>query len=123
VSRSGCEGAARVQVGGAEESDAATQAARTLGVSRPHKETTMTTKILAALAFGMILSAVAPSAHAETTKKDDNYGYEFKDDILSAPGNDANVGLIKVRPMRTREILTRPRVHFIPEMLKSVENL
>lgn len=83
----------------------------------------MTTKILAALAFGMTLGAIAPSAHADPSKKDDNYGYEFKDDILNAPGNDANIAMIKVRPMRTREILTRPRVHFIPEMLKSVENL
>jgi hypothetical protein len=83
----------------------------------------MTKKILAALALGMITSAIAPSAQAEPTKKDDSYGYKFEDDILNAPGNDANVGMIKVRPMRTRELLTRPRVHFVPEMLKSVENL
>jgi hypothetical protein len=83
----------------------------------------MTKKILASLALGMILSAVAPSAHADPVKKDDNYGYKFDDDILKAPGNDPNTGMIKVRPMRSREILTRPRVHFIPEMLKSVENL
>lgn len=83
----------------------------------------MTKKILAALAFGMFLSAIAPSAHADPTKKDDAYGYTFKDDILNAPGNDPNTAMIKVRPMRTRDLLTRPRVHFIPEMLKSVENL
>jgi hypothetical protein len=83
----------------------------------------MTKKILAGLAFGLILGAVAPSARAETPKKDDNYGYKFDDDILKAPGNDPNTGMIKVRPMRSREMLLRPRVQFVSEMLKSVENL
>ena len=83
----------------------------------------MTKKILASLAFGMILGTVAPSAHADTPKKDDHYGYIFRDDLLSAPDGGGNTPMIKVRPMRTREILLRPRVQFVTEMLKSVENL
>ena len=83
----------------------------------------MTKKILASLALGMILSAVAPSAHADPPKKDDNYGYKFEDDLLSAPDGGGNTPMIKVRAVRTREILLRPRVQFVTEMLKSVENL
>jgi hypothetical protein len=83
----------------------------------------MTRKILAALALGTVLSAFAPSAHADPSKKVDNYGYEFTDDILDAPGNDVHAGYIKARPPRARDILLRPRLHFVPEMLKSVENL
>lgn len=83
----------------------------------------MTKKILASLAFGMIFSAIAPNAQADTPKKVDNYGYKFEDDLLSAPDGGGNTPIIKVRPMRTREILLRPRVQFVTEMLKSVENL
>ena len=83
----------------------------------------MTKKILASLAFGMIFSAIAPSAQADTPKKVDSYGYKFEDDLLSAPDGGGNTPIIKVRPMRTREILLRPRVQFVTEMLKSVENL
>ena len=83
----------------------------------------MTKRILASLAFGMILSAVAPSAHADTPKKEENYGYTFKDDLLSAPDGGGNTPMIKVRPIRSREMLLRPRVQFVSEMLKSVENL
>ncbi len=83
----------------------------------------MTQKILASIAFGMILGAVAPSAHADTPKKEASYEYKFTDDLLSAPDGGGNTPIIKVRPMRTREILLRPRVQFVTEMLKSVENL
>jgi hypothetical protein len=83
----------------------------------------MTKRILVGMAVVMGLSAVAFSASAEPTKKDDSYGYEFKDDILNADSKIANDVHIKVRKRASRELLQRPRLHFVPEMLKSVENM
>lgn len=54
---------------------------------------------------------------------DDGYGYEFGDDPLSAGGFGPNDATIRVRPGPVRRTLIRPRTSFVPEMLKSVENL
>lgn len=83
----------------------------------------MTKKILTGMALCLGFCAVAPSASAEVTKKDDSYGYEFKDDVLNADTKIANDVRIAVRPRGTRERLLRPRTHFVAEMLKSVENM
>lgn len=72
------------------------------------------------------LCVAMPAAAEEPVKrvkKDDSYGYIFTDDILNAGGIDANTARITVRQMGRRDLLLRPRVHFIPEMLKSVEAL
>ena len=55
--------------------------------------------------------------------KEDSYGYEFSDDPLSAGGFGPNDATIRVRPGPVRTTLIRPRTSFVPEMLKSVENL
>lgn len=53
----------------------------------------------------------------------DGYGYEFEDDPLNAGGFGPNDATIRVRPKAARTTLIRPRTTFVPEMLKSVENL
>jgi len=53
----------------------------------------------------------------------EGYGYEFDDDPLSAGGFGPNDATIRVRPRAARTTLIRPRTSFVPEMLKSVENL
>ena len=53
----------------------------------------------------------------------DGSGYEFSDDPLSAGGFGPNDATIRVRPGPVRTTLIRPRTSFVPEMLKSVENL
>jgi hypothetical protein len=58
---------------------------------------------------------------ANDTKE--GYGYEFSDDPLSAGGFGPNDATIRVRPGPVRTTLIRPRTSFVPEMLKSVENL
>jgi hypothetical protein len=74
------------------------------------------------------------SAHAQGGKgaaaapggaggKEDGYGYTFNDDPLSAGGFGPNDATIRVRPNAVRNTLIRPRTTFVPEMLKSVENL
>lgn len=44
-------------------------------------------------------------------------------DDLTAPGNGAYGDLIRRPPGVTRAGLIRPRLNFVPELLKSVENL
>jgi hypothetical protein len=53
----------------------------------------------------------------------DGYGYEFGDDPLQAGGFGPSDATIRVRPGPVRRTLIRPRTTFVPEMLKSVENL
>ena len=65
----------------------------------------------------------APAAAGGGGGKDEGYGYEFSDDPLAAGGFGPNDATIRVRPGPVRTTLIRPRTSFVPEMLKSVENL
>jgi hypothetical protein len=67
-------------------------------------------------------AGAAPPAGGGGEKKD-GYGYEFSDDPLNAGGFGPNDATIRVRPGPVRMTLIRPRTSFVPEMLKSVENL
>ncbi len=64
----------------------------------------------------------APAAGGKG-KDESGYGYEFTDDPLNAGGFGPNDATIRVRPGAVRSTLIRPRTSFVPEMLKSVENL
>jgi hypothetical protein len=81
--------------------------------------------LLAGLSVFMLAAgALAQEAAAPAAGGDkEGYGYEFDDDPLSAGGFGPNDATIKVRPKAARTTLIRPRTHFIPEMLKSVENI
>jgi hypothetical protein len=70
----------------------------------------------------LTMSRVA-NAQAEGGADPDGYGYEFEDDPLNAGGFGPNDATIRVRPKAARTTLIRPRTTFVPEMLKSVENL
>lgn len=73
-------------------------------------------------AMGVLL--VTTEAFAQKSgKKEEGYGYEFSDDPLNAGGFGPNDATIRVRPGPVRTTLIRPRTSFVPEMLKSVENL
>ena len=76
---------------------------------------------LAALAVGAVLGVSGVALAQE--EKGEGYGYEFDDDPLSAGGFGPNDATIRVRPRAARTTLIRPRTSFVPEMLKSVENL
>ena len=54
---------------------------------------------------------------------DGDYGYKFEDDPLAAGGFGPSDATIRVRPGPVRTTLIRPRTSFVPEMLKSVENI
>lgn len=80
-----------------------------------------------AISIGVSAFVLAPAAMAQDAKpagdKADGYGYEFSDDPLNAGGFGPNDATIKVRPRAARTTLIRPRTTFVPEMLKSVENI
>ena len=88
----------------------------------------ISTRISAAIAASICVMLAAPLAFAQTKtsdsgKKDSGYGYEFSDDPLNAGGFGPNDATIRVRPRAARTTLIRPRISFVPEMLKSVENI
>ena len=76
-----------------------------------------------AIALGLSFLATSLPASADPSKKDDNYGYIFTDDALKADTLGSATAQIRVIPMGRRDRLLRPRVHFVAEMLKSVEAL
>ena len=87
---------------------------------------------LVSLAFGAAALVVTPMAFAQAkggatkvkeAKSDEGYGYTFDDDPLNAGGFGPNDATIRVRPRAARTTLIRPRTSFVPEMLKSVENI
>jgi hypothetical protein len=80
---------------------------------------------LAGVAIASAVLASSALAFAQDDKKagGEGYGYEFDDDPLSAGGFGPNDATIRVRPRAARTTLIRPRTSFVPEMLKSVENL
>lgn len=83
------------------------------------KSTRWGTAVVAALSVTLAGSV----ALAQDKKKEESYGYDFADDPLNAGGFGPNDATIRVRPGPVRTTLIRPRTSFVPEMLKSVENL
>jgi hypothetical protein len=79
--------------------------------------------LVTAIGMTLIASVALAQPKAGAGKKDEGYGYEFSDDPLSAGGFGPNDATIRVRPGPVRTTLIRPRTSFVPEMLKSVENL
>lgn len=85
--------------------------------------------ILSALIVGCALAIPAvgyadPVSPVATTVEDDSsYGYIFKDDLLDGKGIDMNAATVKVRARGIRSNLIKPRVSFVPELYKSVENI
>ena len=79
--------------------------------------------LFALSAFLLVTAASAEDKSTKATDGKDGYGYEFSDDPLSAGGFGPNDATIRVRPGPVRTTLIRPRTSFVPEMLKSVENL
>jgi hypothetical protein len=85
-------------------------------------------KRLVAGTVAAVLTLAAGVASAQQkditeSKTDDGYGYSFDDDPLNAGGFGPNDATIRVRARAARTTLIRPRTSFVPEMLKSVENL
>jgi hypothetical protein len=72
---------------------------------------------------GVLITTTAFAQDIKSSDSEGGYGYEFSDDPLNAGGFGPNDATIRVRPGPVRTTLIRPRTSFVPEMLKSVENL
>lgn len=72
---------------------------------------------LVAFAFMMMSSVSAAQDYADTTE------YTFEDDVVTGDLVRPDGELTVVRKRGKERSLIRVRQHFIPEMLKSVENL
>jgi hypothetical protein len=83
----------------------------------------MRVAVCGSLSAAVLFFAALSSAQVKESKSDDGYGYSFDDDPLNAGGFGPNDATIRVRPKAARTTLIRPRISFVPEMLKSVENL
>jgi len=79
--------------------------------------------IVGAVALFAGVMTTAPGARAETPKKEGSYEYRFDDDKLLGQDIAGNVPIITPHKMGRRDRLLRPRVQFVQEMLKSVENM
>ena len=82
-----------------------------------------TTRLAMSFGAAMTVLLIGSVALAQDKKKEDGYGYEFTDDPLNAGGFGPTDATIRVRPGPVRTTLIRPRTSFVPEMLKSVENM
>ncbi len=83
---------------------------------------TLTLITAATLLLSPALASAAPTTKtAKASDTDTGYAYDFDDDIMNGSGIGTNAAQIKVRPRHVRRTLIRPRLHFVPELLKSVE--
>lgn len=80
---------------------------------------------VAVFVLGSSAAMAAPTSKkkVETTEAGNDYGYKFEDDLLSGGVMGAESGMIKVRQGVVRRTLIRPRTHFVPELLKSIEQI
>jgi hypothetical protein len=81
------------------------------------EEKFMIVRRLFASALALSCCLVSGAASAE------DITYKFDDDLLDAEGIDIKAARIHVRQPQPISDLIRPRVSFVPELLKSVEHL
>ena len=79
--------------------------------------------VFAALTMLATVSASAQDAPAAAGGGGDATTYDFEDDLVTGDLVRPDGELLNVRRRGQRNSLIRIREHFIPEMLKSVENL
>lgn len=77
-------------------------------------------RLLLAALFASATATVAPVAMAQ---EGETTTYDFEDDLVQGDLVRPDGELLNVRRRGRRASLIRVREHFIPEMLKSVENL
>lgn len=75
--------------------------------------------------LSVLLSASFALAQPKGKEKEKNndQAMDFKDDPLEAGGLGPNEIGLKIRSGPVRSTLIKPRMSFVPQMLKSVENL
>jgi len=67
-------------------------------------------------------AVASPAPDFEVTDEErGNYAVKFEQEAIDATLEDGSIPRIVVRPTRGFGQLLRPRTHFVPELLKSVE--
>ncbi|MCC6873793.1 MAG: hypothetical protein IT378_05720 [Sandaracinaceae bacterium] len=80
--------------------------------------------ITALFALGLTLgSSSLALAHSDRNDATPDTSYTFDDHAVPGARVTPDDNIIPGRTRRFRETLVRPRVHFVPELLKSVERL
>jgi hypothetical protein len=79
-------------------------------------------KLLLGLSLGLVLGLV-PWSGASLASAQESTTYDFEDDLVTGDLVRPDGEMLQVRRRGRRASLIRVREHFIPEMLKSVENL
>lgn len=92
-------------------------------MKRSEKQRLFVRALAGATVLALSFASSSAFAQIEASQTDDGYGYSFEDDPLNAGGFGPNDATIRVRARAARTTLIRPRTSFVPEMLKSVENL
>ena len=77
---------------------------------------------LALLSPSLAAAQEEEGAFSTSSTTESSYAVEFPDDDLLGSELDSNLAILRVRPASTRMILIRPRLHFVHELTKSVEN-
>jgi hypothetical protein len=89
--------------------------------------TTRPTLLAVALALALLpLWAVPAPAAAEEPRSDKNgelTAYKFDDELVTGDTANPNGEVLHVRKRGKRESLIRARTHWVPELLKTAENL
>ena len=78
--------------------------------------------LVAAMSLSVTAAAQQPTAK-DKGKDSSGYSYKFDDDLMKGGTLGGNTPRIEVVKMGRRDRLIRPRLHFVPEMLKSVEKM
>ncbi|NOY90108.1 MAG: hypothetical protein GXP55_02785 [Deltaproteobacteria bacterium] len=79
--------------------------------------------LLALPSMALALPSVASAQDANSGSNGDSTTYDFEDDVVSGDLVRPDGEMLNVRRRGQRASLIRIREHFIPEMLKSVEDL
>ena len=81
-------------------------------------------KLFVLVVLGTLVGLVSPALAQEAEATEGNTtAYDFEDDLVQGDLVRPDGENLLVRRRGARESLIRIREHFIPEMLKSVENL
>ena len=79
-------------------------------------------KILLPMTFVLGLAAVAAAQDSEREIRPDTE-FTFDDDEVIGETDNPMGSLLQWRPRPQRVTLVRPRTHFVPEMLRSIERI
>lgn len=83
----------------------------------------MRTLVTALPALALALAVAAPVAAQERATLAPDVRYEFHDHDVGGDRYTPDHADILIRQPGARHSLIRPRVHFVPELMKSVESL